>query len=47
MEIIIRDTAVSATGIAARIIAKLLREKPDAVLGLATGSTPVTAGSAP
>jgi glucosamine-6-phosphate deaminase len=41
MEIIIRDTAVSATGIAARIIAKLLREKPDAVLGLATGSTPL------
>jgi glucosamine-6-phosphate deaminase len=31
----------SATGIAARIIARLLREKPDAVLGLATGSTPL------
>ena len=41
MEIIIQETAESATGIAAHIIAKLLREKPDAVLGLATGSTPL------
>jgi glucosamine-6-phosphate deaminase len=41
MEIIIRETAASATGIAARIIAKLLRDKPAAVLGLATGSTPL------
>ena len=41
MEIIIQETAESATVIAARIIAKLLRDKPDAVLGLATGSTPL------
>jgi len=40
MEIIIQPTAEAATSVAARIIARLLREKPDAVLGLATGSTP-------
>jgi glucosamine-6-phosphate deaminase len=41
MEIIIQPTAEAATHVAARIIARLLREKPDAVLGLATGSTPL------
>jgi glucosamine-6-phosphate deaminase len=41
MEIIIQPTQEAATDIAARIIARLLREKPNAVLGLATGSTPV------
>lgn len=41
MEIIIQPTAEEATGVAARIIARLLEEKPNAVLGLATGSTPV------
>jgi glucosamine-6-phosphate deaminase len=41
MEIIIQPTAEAATGIAARIMGRLLREKPDAVLGLATGSTPL------
>jgi glucosamine-6-phosphate deaminase len=41
MEIIIQPTAAAATSIAARLIAKLLRQKPDAVLGLATGSTPL------
>jgi glucosamine-6-phosphate deaminase len=41
MEIIIQQTAADATDVAARIIAKLLRDKPNAVLGLATGSTPV------
>jgi glucosamine-6-phosphate deaminase len=41
MEIIIQPTQESATDIAARIIARLLRDKPDAVLGLATGSTPL------
>ena len=41
MEIIIRDTSESASVVAARIIAKLLRDKPDAILGLATGSTPL------
>src|ERR1700744_929164 len=41
MEIIIQPTPEAATSIAARLIAKLLREKPNAVLGPATGSTPV------
>ncbi|MEO5714364.1 MAG: glucosamine-6-phosphate deaminase [Luteolibacter sp.] len=41
MEIIIQPTPETATEIGARIIARLLREKPDAVLGLATGSTPL------
>ena len=41
MEIIIQPTAEAATNVAARIIARLLREKPDAVVGLATGSTPL------
>jgi len=41
MEIIIQPSAEAATSIAARIVARLLREKPDAVLGLATGSTPL------
>jgi len=42
MEIIIQPTIGQAAGIAARVIARLLREKPDAVLGLATGSTPLS-----
>lgn len=42
MEVIIQPTANEAADIAARIISKLLKEKPDAVLGLATGSTPVS-----
>jgi len=41
MEIIIQPTAEAATSVAARIIARLLREKPDAVIGLATGGTPL------
>ena len=41
MEIIIQPDAPACGIIAARIIARLLREKPDAVLGLATGSTPL------
>jgi glucosamine-6-phosphate deaminase len=41
MEIIIQPDAEAATEIAARIVANLLREKPNAVLGLATGSTPL------
>ena len=41
MEIIIQPTAEAATSIAARIMARLLRDKPNAVLGLATGSTPL------
>ena len=41
MEIIIQPTSEAATEVAADIITKLLRRKPDAVLGLATGSTPL------
>jgi len=41
MEIIIQPTAQAATDVAARIIAGILKQKPDAVLGLATGSTPL------
>ena len=41
MEIIIQPSPEAATDIAARVIARLLKEKPDAVLGLATGSTPL------
>jgi glucosamine-6-phosphate deaminase len=41
MEIIIQSTAEAATAVAARMVGKLLREKPNAVLGLATGSTPL------
>jgi glucosamine-6-phosphate deaminase len=41
MEIIIQPTAAAATCIAARLLAKQLKEKPDLVLGLATGSTPL------
>jgi glucosamine-6-phosphate deaminase len=41
MEIIIQPTQEAATSIAARLMARLLRERPRAVLGLATGSTPL------
>ncbi len=41
MEIIIQPNAEAATAVATRVIARLLREKPNAVLGLATGSTPL------
>jgi glucosamine-6-phosphate deaminase len=41
MEIIIQPSSQTASVIAARIVARLLREKPDAVLGFATGSTPL------
>lgn len=41
MEIIIQPTPEAATRVAARMVARLLREKPNAVLGLATGSTPM------
>ncbi len=42
MEIIIQPTAEAASATAALMVARLLREKPDAVLGLATGSTPLS-----
>ena len=41
MEIIIQENEQAASVAAARVIARLVREKPDAVLGLATGSTPL------
>lgn len=41
MEIIIQPDAESAAEMAARIFAELIRLKPKAVLGLATGSTPL------
>ncbi len=39
MEIIIQPTPEAATAIAARLVARLIRKKPAAVLGLATGGT--------
>lgn len=41
MEIIIQPDAESAAEMAARIFAELIHSKPKAVLGLATGSTPL------
>lgn len=40
MEVIILPTAAEASEVAARLVARQLREKPSSVLGLATGSTP-------
>lgn len=42
MEVIIKSDAQAASVAAARVVARLVREKPNAVLGLATGSTPLT-----
>ncbi|MEA2067628.1 MAG: glucosamine-6-phosphate deaminase [Verrucomicrobiota bacterium] len=42
MEIIIKENGQAASEAAARVVARLVREKPNAVLGLATGSTPLT-----
>ena len=41
MEVIIQPSPEAATGIACRLVAALLRAQPAAVLGLATGSTPL------
>lgn len=41
MEIIIQENAEAASKAAARLVARLVNEKPRAVLGLATGSTPL------
>lgn len=41
MEVIICPTAAEAASTGASILARLLREKPDATLGLATGNTPL------
>jgi glucosamine-6-phosphate deaminase len=41
MEIIIQPNGQQASELAARIVARTVREKPHAVLGLATGNTPL------
>lgn len=41
MEVIIQPTSGACAETAARIVARLVRRKPNAVLGLATGSTPL------
>jgi len=40
MEVIILPTAEEASEVAARFVARQVREKPESVLGLATGGTP-------
>jgi len=41
MEIIIQPDVPAASRIGARLVARLIRQKPDAVLGLATGRSPI------
>jgi glucosamine-6-phosphate deaminase len=41
VEVIIQASALEASHLAARIMARLVRQKPQAVLGLATGATPL------
>lgn len=41
MEVIIQPDPQAASAVAARIISHTLRDKPEAALGLATGSTPI------
>lgn len=41
MEIVIQKSAEDAARIGARIVARQIRSKPDSVIGLATGSTPL------
>ena len=41
MEIIIKENAREASAAAARVVARKVREKPNAVLGFAAGSTPL------
>ena len=41
MEIIIKKDAQEGSYAAARVVARLVHEKPNAVIGLATGSTPL------
>lgn len=45
-EIVIVDNAVAAGLVAADVIGAVVAEKPDAVLGLATGTTPLTTWAA-
>ena len=41
MEVIIKENYEEISALAAEMIARVVRRKPDAVLGLATGSTPL------
>ncbi|MFC1683671.1 glucosamine-6-phosphate deaminase, partial [Candidatus Zixiibacteriota bacterium] len=41
MEVVVKEDYEGMSRLSAQIIADLIREKPRAVLGLATGSTPV------
>jgi len=41
MEVVIKENYEQMSKLAAELIAKVVRSKPNAVLGLATGSTPV------
>jgi len=41
MEVIIQPSAKAASRLAARLVARTVRDKPDCVLGLATGGTPM------
>jgi glucosamine-6-phosphate deaminase len=41
MEVILQTSAEEASRLAAKFVAREIRSKPDAVLGLATGSTPL------
>jgi glucosamine-6-phosphate deaminase len=41
MEIIVRDSVEDMSKTAARVVARIVNSKPNAVLGLATGSTPL------
>ena len=41
MEVIIKDTYEEMSALAAQMIAELIQKKPNCILGLATGSTPV------
>ena len=41
MEVIVKNTYEEMSALAAQIIAELVRKRPNCVLGLATGSTPV------
>lgn len=42
MEIVIQPTPEAAASVAARLMPGLIRAKPPSVLGLVTGSTPLT-----
>src|SRR5207302_2032281 len=41
MEVLIRDSAETGCILGAKIIARVIRDKPSAILGLATGRTPL------